>query len=62
MVQNDTRNDCHMFDNSWQTAEECEETLLNLSYVSQSDSLTQLICHTQLDLDLEGGGDVSISL
>ena len=35
---------------------------LNLSSVTKTDNLSMMISYNQLDLDLDGGGDVSISL
>ena len=62
MVQSERRNVCQLYDNSWLTAEEYEKQLLNLSSVTKTDNLSMMISYNQLDLDLVGGGDVSISL
>ena len=62
MVQSERRNVCQLYDNPWLTAEEYEKQLLNLSSVTKTDNLSMMISYNQLDLDLVGGGDVSISL
>ena len=62
MVQSERRNVCQLYDNSWLTAEEYKKQLLTLSSVTKTDNLSMMISYNQLDLDLVGGGDVSISL
>ena len=44
------------------TAEKYKKQLLNLSSVTKTDNISMMISYNQLDLDLVGGGDVSISL
>ena len=62
MFQSERRNVCQLYDNSWLTAEKYKKKLLNLSSVTKTDNISMMISYNQLDLDLVGGGDVSISL